>query len=235
MIIVDLMAETHPQTDDTDVEGSGERIDERETALVRRRYDRLARIYDALQWPMERRAHRWRRQIWEQVKGPEVLEVGAGTGANFEFYRPQLEVTTTDVAPKMLEQARRRAEKLDIEATIEIADAQQLQYPDDRFDTVVATFVFCSVPDPLRGLDELHRVLKPGGQLLMLEHVLTEKPVLRWLMRLVDPLVARVWGAHIARETVDNVRRAGFEEVVDTDLSLDIVKRIEARGQDKRH
>jgi hypothetical protein len=78
------------------------------------------------------------------------------------------------------------------------------------------------------GLGEARRVLAPGGRLLLLEHVLSRRPLLRSLMRFLDPIPFHVWGAHIDRDTVGNVRQAGFVDVVDTDLSLDVVKRIEA-------
>jgi SAM-dependent methyltransferase len=130
----------------------------------------------------------------------------------------------------MLERARRRAARLGSSARLDVADVQALPFPDASFDTAVATFVFCSVPDPVLGLRELRRVLKPGGRLLLLEHVLSERPWLRGLMRRLDPLPYHLWGAHLNRETVQNVRTAGFADVRATDLSFDIVKRIEARA-----
>ena len=218
---------TSQEVDKLDHTGTG---GDRQTALVRRRYDRLAKIYDVTQWPMERRADCWRRDLWDRVEGEQILEVGAGTGANVPYYGEHREMTVTDISAKMLEQARVRAAEEGVEATFEIADVQALPYPDDHFDAAVATFVFCSVPDPVQGLRELRRVVVDGGSVHLLEHVLTETPVLRFLMKILDPLTVRLWGAHISRETVDNVRRAGYSEVSDTDLSMDIVKRIEARG-----
>jgi phosphatidylethanolamine/phosphatidyl-N-methylethanolamine N-methyltransferase len=199
-----------------------------ETALVRRRYDRIAPLYDALEWLMERRARRWRRDQWALVQGRRILELGVGTGRNMLHYPRDREVVATDISPRMLARAERRAGRYGVRARLELADAQALPYADASFDTVVATFVFCSVPDPLRGLREALRVLAPGGQLLLVEHVLSRRPLLRRLMRGLDPISLRMSGAHIDRETVENVRHAGFASIETVDLSLDVVKRIVA-------
>lgn len=110
------------------------------------------------------------------------------------------------------------------------ADAQDLPGPDASFETAVATFVFCSVPDPVLGLSELRRVVVQGGQLLLLEHVLSQHPLLRVLMRLFNPLTVRMTGANVDRKTVENLLHAGFVGVSADDLWLDIVKLIEARA-----
>ena len=201
-----------------------------ESELVKHRYDRVAPIYDAMEWVLEWLSFGgWRRQLWSRVVGPEVLEVGVGTGKNLSMYPDNLEITAIDISPKMLERARRRAEQLDVDVKLMEADAQRLPFDDDQFDTGMTTFVFCSVPDAVRGLRELRRVVRPGGQLIMLEHVLSEQPILRPLMRWLDWLPSHIWGAHIDRQTVENVRESGFEEVRETNLALDVVKRIEGR------
>jgi ubiquinone/menaquinone biosynthesis C-methylase UbiE len=177
----------------------------------------------------ERRFAPMRADLWRRVRGPLVLEVGVGTGKNMPYYPPAATVTAVDIAPRMLDVARARAAHLGLAIDLHEADAQALPFPDASFDTAVATFVFCSVPNPVLGLCEISRVLKPGGQILLLEHVLTHKPVLRQLMRLLSPLVVRAMGANINRETVANVRCAGFADVHAEDRVLDIVKLIEAR------
>ncbi len=203
-----------------------------DTLTVQRRYDRIAPVYDAFEMMMEVVAGRFRRRQWARVEPGRVLELGAGTGKNLALYPPDRDIVATDISTKMLERARVKAKHLDARVHLEQADAQHLPYPDQSFEVVVATFLFCSVPDPVQALTEARRVLVPGGQLLLLEHVLSRNPLLRWLMRLIDPIPALLWGAHIARETVQNVHRAGFTEITDTNLSLDIVKLIEARAPD---
>jgi SAM-dependent methyltransferase len=110
------------------------------------------------------------------------------------------------------------------------ADAQELPFPDASFEIAVATFVFCSVSDPVLGLSELRRVLVPGGQLLLLEHVLSHRPLLRPLMRLFNPLAVRMTGANVDRETVENLLHAELVGVSADDLWLDVVKLVEARA-----
>ena len=202
-----------------------------ETGRIRDRYDRVAPFYDAMEWFIERRRFtNWRKDLWSRVDGEAILEVGVGTGKNFPYYPHGRDITALDISAEMLKQARRRAHSLGIEVELVNGDAQALPFEDNSFDSAVSTFVFCSVPDAIQGLRELRRVLVPGGQLIMLEHVLSHKPVLRTMMRGLDFLPYHLWGAHIDRETVANVRTAGFEDVVDTNLSLDMVKFIEARS-----
>ncbi len=163
------------------------------------------------------------------MRGTRVLEIGVGTWKNFPYYQKTWQITAIDLSPRILAQAKRRAEREHIAVDLKLGDAQALPFADASFDTVVATFVFCSVPDPVQGLREAVRVLAPGGQLLLLEHVLSKKAILRPLMRLANPLMVRMSGANINRETVQNVERAGFTIQDVHDLWGDIFKAIEAR------
>ncbi|HET9221207.1 MAG TPA: class I SAM-dependent methyltransferase, partial [Roseiflexaceae bacterium] len=205
-------------------------IDPRATALTRSHYDRNARLYDVMTRGSERVMTPGRERLWQSVRGPRVLEVGVGTGKSMPYYPAGMTITAIDLSPCLLEQARLHAAQDHISVDRREADVQVLPFPDASFDTAIASCVFCSVPDPLLGLRELRRVLVPGGQLLLLEHVLSHRALFRPAMNLINLLVARMMGANINRETVENVRRAGFMKLQIEDLWLDIVKRIEARN-----
>ena len=198
------------------------------TELTRRRYDRGAAFYDLVEGFVELGFRRSRRDLWARVPPGRTLELGIGTGRSLRYYPPEAEVVAIDFSPRMLARAQRRAARLGIQVDLRLADVQALPFPDASFDTVIATCFFCSVPDPVQGLCEARRVLKPGGRLLLLEHVLSRRPILGRLMRWMDPLVVRIWGAHIARDTVTNIHAAGFRDLEIEDLVLDVVKRIGA-------
>jgi ubiquinone/menaquinone biosynthesis C-methylase UbiE len=193
-------------------------INNYDSTIVRNRYQRISPFYNVMEILPERRYISWREELWSLVKGPEVLEVGVGTGKNIAFFPDGVKVTGVDLTQGMLEQARNRAAILKRDATLLLGDAQSLEFPDAAFDTVIATFVFCSVADPVQGLREVSRVVKPGGQVLLLEHVRSAKPILGELMDFLNPALVRVTGANINRRTVDNVRGAG--------LSIDHVENL---------
>jgi ubiquinone/menaquinone biosynthesis C-methylase UbiE len=200
------------------------------SSLVRKRYNRAARFYDLQTSMMERLAfRRLRAELWRRARGPRVLEVGVGTGASMPFYPPGAHVTAIDIAEKMLDRAARRAQQLHVDPELRQMDAQHLDFPDASFDTVVATCVFCSVPDPVQGLREALRVLTPGGQLLLLEHVRSGNRIAGRVMDWLNPLVLRLSGANINRPTVANVESAGFASLDVSSHAAGIVKVIHAQ------
>ncbi len=199
------------------------------TRLTRKRYDRLAFFYDLMEAPIERyRFSAWRTRLREKIIGEHVLEVGVGTGKNLTYYPRGMKTTAVDISPRMLQKAQNMATKLGIEVDLMEMDVQDLAFPDHVFDTIFATFVFCSVPDPVLGLRELRRVCKPGGRLLLLEHMRPGNPILGVLFDLLNPMVVRMMGANINRKTVENIRKAGWRILVEDRLHSDIVRWIEA-------
>ncbi len=197
-----------------------------ESALVRERYDRTARHYDAMTWPMEVMAmDRYRSRLIAEVDGARVLEVGVGTGRNLSLYPDAVQVDAIDFSPRMLERAQRRPPRANVR--LALMDVQELAWPSETFDTVVSTCVFCSVPDALKGLQEIRRVLRAGGRALFLEHMRPGTPWLAAVFDWLDPFVARR-GPHINRRTMETIRAAGFVVEREENLMSDVLKLVVA-------
>src|SRR5262245_55855315 len=129
------------------------------------RWDRTSRTYELLTWGEERRFGPAKRELFARASG-HCLMVAAGTGADFQFFPPGLTITAIDISPGMISRAARPAAAYQGSLSLEIMDVQALPIADGTFDTVITSCTFCSVPDPLSGLRELYRCLKPGGRLL---------------------------------------------------------------------
>jgi ubiquinone/menaquinone biosynthesis C-methylase UbiE len=196
---------------------------------VKKRFDRIAWIYDFMESPMEiLSVSSWRRDLLSNVTG-SVLEVGVGTGKNLPYYPQGIELTGVDISPKMLQKAQRKADTLKIKANLLVMDIEQMSFPDRYFDYVVATFVFCSVPDPIKGLREVRRVLKGDGTALFLEHVRSENWFVGTIMDIFNPIVRSLIGPNINRRTVENIRMAGLEIVSEENMGgTKIMKMIKA-------
>jgi ubiquinone/menaquinone biosynthesis C-methylase UbiE len=181
-------------------------------ALVR---DRIRpALYDFFGGRMEKHFADYRRASLAHARG-RVLEIGGGTGFNLPHYPAGIdELVVTEPAPGMLERARRRAETMKHSVTVVQASAESLPFQDASFDTVVSTLVLCSVDDVDRALSEIHRVLRPGGQLLFVEHVRSDDPRrARWQDRLERPWMILADGCHPNRPTLDHIESGPFEVV----------------------
>ncbi len=153
-----------------------------------------------------------RKEIIDQASGL-VLEIGAGTGLNFQFYQPErverVEAVEPDAA--MLRYARERLSMARVPIELTQARAEALPFADETFDSAITTLVFCSVADPLRGLYEVKRVLKPGGMLLIVEHVRAQGAIAACVQDVLVPLTTRFAGnCHWNRDTASTVISAGF-------------------------
>ncbi|HEY8157478.1 MAG TPA: class I SAM-dependent methyltransferase [Methylobacter sp.] len=201
-----------------------------DSALIRKRYDRIAPYFEGMEAVMEGLFFRsWRKKLWAKVEGHHILEVGVGTGKNFDYYPKDARITAIDFSEQMLKQAVRKRDRKNVKVDLELMDVQSLCFADNSFDTVICSFVFCSVPSAVKGLKEVYRVCKPGGQVLLLEHVISSNPVLAAFMNLLNPVVVSLVGANINRNTVKNVKACAFTSVHVDDRSSDIIKLIEAR------
>ena len=201
---------------------------ENETEFIRKRYDRLAPYFDRIESMMEKMMMgALREKIWQKIQGDKILEVGIGTGKNFPYY-PAKSITAIDFSPAMINEAKKKSQHLGVVVDLSIMDVQQLDFPDNHFDSVIGTFLFCSVPGPKQGLLELKRVCKPGGEVLLLEHVLSSNKIAAAIMHLLNPITVRLVGANINRETVKTVQACGFSSVEVMPESSHIVKMIRA-------
>ncbi len=191
------------------------------------KWERISRSYDWTTWADARRFGAAKRHLFSGMQG-RCLMVAAGTGTDFQYFPPNLAITAIDISPGMLARAQQRAAEYKGTLQLELADVQDLRYENGTFDTVATSCTFCSVPDPLRGLRELHRCLKPGGRLLMFEHVRSRIGPLAIVQDFMT-VVTRRFGPAMNRDTVSNVVRAGFQLYRDNNVYLDIVKAIEAK------
>ena len=193
------------------------------------RWDRLAKHYGLVEFLSEWYLKPFRKALWARAEG-RILEAGAGTGLNIGFYPAEARVTATDLSGAMLRRARERAREQNIDVTFEEADLCSLPFADQAFDTAVATFVFCSMPDPVACLREMGRVTRPGGQILLLDHVRIESPLIGPLMDRFNSATVRLAGEHINHRMDEFVREAGFEILEKRRLGLmGIIQFIAAR------
>jgi len=207
--------------------------DETTSRTAQRRYDRQARFYDYMEAPWELLIYRGlRRGLWAGVQGTTILEVGVGTGRNLPRHPSGARLIAVDLSPGMLRHAVRKAGRLGRDVDLVLADAQHLPFRNGAFDAAAATFVFCSVPDPVAGLREVSRAIRNGGRVHLLEHVRARNPIVGKLMDWLNPLWVRLTGANINRDTVSNVARAGVEVESVESRSLGLMKLI--RGSARR-
>ncbi|MCL7376545.1 class I SAM-dependent methyltransferase [Streptomyces sp. 35G-GA-8] len=197
-------------------------------ARTRRIWDRDAPNYDERMRRCDRYMVRdGRSWVCSQARG-RVLEVAIGTGLNLPFYPQNTDLTGIDLSPAMLERARRRAASLRMDVTLTEASATELPFPGSAFDTVVCTLALCSIPDDTAAVAEMHRVLKPGGTLLLIDHIISDHFAVRVGQRIIDPLMVKIAGDHQLRRPLHLVHDAGFTITQRDRSCLGMVERLSA-------
>lgn len=180
------------------------------TERVRRHYDRAAENYDrTIVWAERIFFGDGREWVCSRARG-EVLEIAVRTGRNLPLYPGGISLTGIELSPGMLAIARRRAGEIGIEANLRLGGAQDLPFPDSSFDTVVATLALCTIPDDRRAVAEAARALRPGGRLLLLEHVQSSSLPVRLLQQALNPLTVLLEKDHLLREPLRLVESAGL-------------------------
>src|SRR5829696_9680447 len=159
----------------------------------------------------------------------QVLEVAGGTGRNLTFYSQGVRITGIDLSPAMLEITRKRADQLGVDADLREGDAQQLPFADASFDTVVCTLSLCNIPDDRRAIAEMKRVLRPGGRLLLLDHVRSSSKAWLTAQRVLQPLFWWSSRDNLLRRPLEYVLAEGFEVEQRERYKAGIVERLSAR------
>jgi ubiquinone/menaquinone biosynthesis C-methylase UbiE len=189
-------------------------------------WDLRARLYDVCEASSIRRGPA-KAALFRKMKG-RVLFVAIGTGVDIPHFPPGHEIVAVDISKEMLRRAEARRASYAGNLQLVEADATNLSFPDASFDTVVTSCTMCSVPDPVGALRELYRVLRPGREILMFEHVRSRNPILGLTLDLMT-LWTRRAGTEMNRDTVANVRKAGFAVTRIDSVYLDIILAIRGR------
>jgi ubiquinone/menaquinone biosynthesis C-methylase UbiE len=200
--------------------------DQRTVRELARQYDRLAGQYDAAMDRIERwLLGDWRAWAAHQAVG-RTLEIAIGTGRTLPSYRPGIVLIGIDVSLGMLRVAQRRARAYGRPVTLLCADAQALPLRDASVDTVLSILSLCTIPDDQQALREAYRVLRPGGRLILVEHVRSDRRLLGLAQRLIEPLSVRFAHDHLAREPLPMVVANGFQVLQEQRRLAGIVQRI---------
>jgi len=196
---------------------------------ISEKYGRFARWYDWVEGvPDLLGVSRLRRRLLRRASG-RVLEVAVGTGKNIPYYAPDCRVIAVDLSGEMLSVARKRAEKLSMDVSFLLADAEALPFPDYSFDTVVSSLSTCTFPNPKIALQEMARVCRADGKVLLLEHGRSNREWLaRWQDRHADQF-AKPLGCHWNRQPLELVRHAGLKVNKSRRVFLGVFHQIEAK------
>lgn len=191
------------------------------------KWDSAASVFDLMGgFGPEKRWKPHKERLFSTMAG-KILFLAVGTGLDIPCFPPGKEIIGIDISPKMLEKAKPRVAAYRGQMTARRMDVHDMDFADGAFDQVYTSCTFCSVPDPVQGLSALRRVLKPGGVLRMFEHTGSRVFPFNLMLEAINPL-CRTLGPEVNRDTVANVRAAGFDVRKVVNIFLDVVKTIEA-------
>ncbi len=197
--------------------------------LTQSKWDKAAANFDFMAaYGPEKRWEPFKRELFSEMGEGKVLFLALGTGLDIPFFPENRTVTAIDISPKMLEGAKDRIAAYSGTIETHVMDVHDMPFDDETFDQVFTSCTFCSVPKPVQGLEQLRRVLKPGGTLRMFEHTGSRYVPFRFMMDLMTQVSKRL-GPDMNRKTVENVKAAGFELERVNHVFLDVVKQIYAR------
>ena len=192
-------------------------------------YDGVAKFFDFFRAGDMRRWGPDQRALFKNLKG-RVLYIGIGTGQEIVNFPPGLDITAVDMSYAMLERSHARVQNYRGKIHRCQMDAQATAFQDNTFDTILTVCVLCSVNQPTICLKELKRVLKPDGELVMFEHVLSKNPVYALILKFMSHVTEYLEGTYLDRDTVGNAERAGFKIHSHKNVYLDIVKALIAKS-----
>ena len=194
---------------------------------TQKKWDAAAATFDIMGgFGPEKRWRPYKERLFSAMEG-KILFLAVGTGLDISCFPEGKDITGIDISPKMLEKAQPRVAGYAGRMTARRMDVHDMDFADASFDQVYTSCTFCSVPDPVKGLAAIRRVLRPGGSLRMFEHTGSYLFPFRQMLNLVSPL-CRSLGPELNRDTVANVRAAGFDVQKVSNVYLDVVKTIEA-------
>ena len=198
-------------------------------ARWRAAWDRQASTYDRQMRFFDRKLFKDSRDwVCSQARG-DVLEVAIGTGLNLEHYPKGTRLTGIELSPGMLKLARDRSIELGVDVDLREGDAHQLEFADASFDTVVCTFSLCAIPDHRQAIAEMHRVLRPGGLLILADHVASPNLLGRAIQRLAEVVTVRAGGEHFLRRPLEVVQAEGLQIEQRERFGIGLVERLSAR------
>ena len=198
------------------------------TLSTRKKWDKAAPSYDFMTGEgAEKRWQPHKQQLFSHMGDGRILFLALGTGLDIACFPPDKTITAIDISPAMLSYAKPRIQAYNGSIDVSVMDVHDLEFEDNSFDQIFTSCTFCSVPDPVQGLQSLKRVLKPGGELLMFEHTGSQFLPFKPMLNLMT-LLSRLAGPDMNRSTVSNVRAAGFSIIEVNNIYLDVVKAIRA-------